>query len=127
MRIPKTTEHLLGALEEDLCLLAGAVHGLDAGDRANLRDLATNLRALVCFASVEGLLWRLVDELCVDDHVRVQLHQLGSVNLEHPLARGLIYLQCYRTVAPDPRIPVVTYSLRDFIKKRDAVFILGQG
>jgi hypothetical protein len=69
MRIPKTTEHLLGALEEDLCLLAGAVHGLDSGERANLRDLATNLRALVCFASVEGLLWRLVDELCVDDRV----------------------------------------------------------
>jgi hypothetical protein len=128
MSVPKTTEHKLAELEDHLFLLVGALDGLNAGEGAHLRHLAAELRTLICLSSgTEGLLWRLLDELGVTDHVT--LHRVGKVNVDHPLARGLRYLFLPLALpgCGDPRLPVETYSLHALIKKSEAIFIAGAG
>lgn len=128
MRVPKTIAHKLGDLEDHLFLLAGALVGLNAGEGAHLRHLAAELRVLVCMSSgTEGLVWRLVDELRVDDDV--QLHEVGNVDPQHPLSQKLrfMFLPLRSPGHGDSRLPVETYSLRDIIKNHEAVFVAGQG
>ena len=68
-------------------LLRGNLHGLRE-NLAYLKDISARLRVLVCSSSgTEGLLWRLVDELGVDD--KIFLHVPGKLKRDHPLAKGL--------------------------------------
>jgi hypothetical protein len=128
MQIRKTVLQKLGDLEDHLFLLTGALAGLDTGQGAHLRHIAAELRVLICLSSrVEGLVWRLVDELGLDDNV--QIHQVGNVDPERPFSQGLrfMFIPLRSPGRGDPRLPVETYSLRDIIKRHEAVYVAGQG
>ena len=86
-RIPKTLEDKIGDLDSHLFLLREHRQGLSES-RSHLKGMAAELRTLICYSSgTEGLLWRLVDELNVDD--RLFLHIPGRLRRDHPLAQGL--------------------------------------
>ena len=128
MRIAKTAAQKLADLEDHLFLLVNALAGFDSGQGAHLRHIAAELRVLICLSSgTEGLLWRLVDELHVDD--AVQVHRVMNVNPRHPLSQGLrfMFLPLRSPGRGDPRLPVGIYSLRDIIKTAEAVFVAGRG
>ena len=94
--VAKSTAQKLSALEDHLFLLAGSLAGLHKGDAAHLRDLAGKLRLLVCTSSgLTGLLWRLREDLNVDDTIYIRYP--GEVDINNPL--GLYFV--YATVAPD--------------------------
>lgn len=126
-RVPKTTEEKLADLDSHIFLLRQHLYHLDEGE-AHLKALSAELRVLVCLSSkTEGLLWRLVDEFKVSDEI--YLHVAGSVNTEYPLARDLqfVLISIQRGGFGDPRLPPDYYSLREIIKKYEAVFISGKG
>ncbi|MDA8247835.1 MAG: hypothetical protein M0Z28_01530, partial [Rhodospirillales bacterium] len=127
-RVQKTIGHKLAELEDHLLLLSQALDGLESGQIAHFRHLAAELRVLICESSgTDGLLWRLADELRVDDVV--VLHQIGNVDPAHPLAQGLRFhfLPLCSPGHGDPRLPIEAYSLRDIIRAHEAIFGSGQG
>lgn len=126
-RVPKTTKEKLEDLDSHIFLLRQHLYHLD-DDEAHLKALSAELRVLVCLSSKsEGLLWRLVDEFKVSDEI--YLHIAGRVNLGHPLAKGLqfVLIPIQRGGLGDPRLLPDYYSLREIIKRHEAVFISGKG
>lgn len=127
-RIQKTLKQKLLDLEEHLFLLDYHLSRLKERE-AHLKGLATELRVLVCFSSrTEGLLWRLTDELDISDVLYV--HFLGSLDTQHPLARGIdLFLlpPLHRGGQGDPQIPPNYWSLKSMLKEGDAVIVLGKG
>lgn len=128
MKIAKSLTHKLGDLEDHLFLLANSLDGLDSGQTAHLRQLAAELRVLICYSSgTEGLLWRVANEMAVSDDV--EIHQVGNVDPDHPLSKGLEY--CFVPIAfpghGDERLPVETYPLKEIIKEDEAIFVAGRG
>ena len=122
-RKPRTIPELLLALDHHQFLLRTALHGLRT-DRAFIKTLATELRTLICFSSgTEGLLWRLTDALKVSDEI--DLHVGESVNRDHPLNAGLIIWQLpmHRTEDGPPGQHADRYSLREVIKKCEAIYV----
>jgi hypothetical protein len=87
LRIPKTLEQKLSDLDAHLFLLREHWNDLRE-NTSHLKVISAELRTLVCFSSDrEGLLWRLADELGVDDNIF--LHVPGKLKRDHPLAKGL--------------------------------------
>jgi hypothetical protein len=126
--VPKTAAQKLSDLEDHLFLLNNALSGLDAGQGAHLRQIAAELRVLICRSNrIEGLLWRLVDELHASDHV--QIHQVGNVDPTLPLAQELTFafVPLHSPGRGSPLLPVTTYSLRDLIKTHEAVYVASRG
>lgn len=126
-RINKTIAQKLSDLDDHLFLLRENLHRLNEGD-AYLKIISAELRVLVCFSSGrEGLLWRLVDDFDVSD--LVHLHVAGNVNKEQPLAKGLHFaiVPLQRAGYGDPRLPPHYYSLKEIMKKQEAVYIAGKG
>jgi hypothetical protein len=114
------------ALDDHLFLLRDAWHNLWRDD-ARLKILASELRLLICLSSgTEGLLWRLTQELKVDESVYV--HVPGEVDLNHPLSRGLqfMHMPLYRGGKGDPRVPVRQLNFRLLVKNRPAIFVEGE-
>lgn len=125
--VPKTTEQLLSALEDHLFLLSQSLHGLIGGDAAYMRELAGKLRSIICYSKgLEGLLWRLCDEVGADDAVLIRYP--GQVDSTNPLVRGLGFV--FAPVAPDgsgdERVPLHPWSLRDHIKIHEAIYVDGE-
>ena len=129
MRIPKSLNDKLSELEDHVLLTTQALTGLNSEQSAaHLRHLAAELRVLVCTShGTEGLLWRLADEMNVSD--AVVLHEIGNIDRENPLAQALRF-----AFAPlctpgqgDPRLAIENYSLKEIIKRHEAVFVAGQG
>lgn len=124
-RIRKTLTGRLLDLDAHFFLLQEAIRGLCEGEYAYLKSLSAELRVLVCLSSgTEGLLWRLAEELNVQDHVHVHLPP-GGIEKNHPLANGLqlAFIPIARAGMGDPRLPQVWISLKGIIKECMAVYI----
>lgn len=122
-RIPRKLPELLAALDHHQFLLRQSMHGLRE-DQAHVKILASELRTLICKSSgTEGLLWRIVDELNVSDVVPLQAG--GSVNRDHPQARGLTIakIPLWRPGEGPPGLPVEYHRLRDIIKEDEAIYV----
>jgi hypothetical protein len=86
--------------------------------------LASELRTLICDSSgTEGLLWRIADALNVSDVV--QLQAAGSLNRDHPRARGLSIakIPLWRPGEGPPGLPTKDYPLRKIIKRKEAIYV----
>jgi hypothetical protein len=100
IRVRKTVLQQLTDLEAHLFLLREHRHNL-AKDLDYIKAIAAELRVLVCLSSgTEGLLWRLLERYHVSD--QVELHVAGSVDRDHPLARGLMF---WFSILADPTRP----------------------
>jgi hypothetical protein len=122
----RSLEDKLRALDDHIFLLRENLQELKHDD-ARLKVVAAELRVLVCLSSgTEGLLWRLVEELGVNDRVRV--HLPGRVDPSHPLSQGLqfYFLPLVRAGKGDPRVPTGLRSLRTLMKEDPAVFVDGK-
>lgn len=117
---------MLSALEDHLYLLQRTLADLAAGDAAHLRQLAAQLRALVCTSSsMPGLLWRLRDELHVNDGVSIRYP--GRIDTNNPITRGMLFGAAL--VRADgsglSAISPETWSLHEHIHVHEAVFVDG--
>ena len=125
-RIPKDLQRQVGELEDHLHFLRLDLARL-SGDAAYIKRVATELRVLICKASgTDGLLWRLVNALRVDDGVLV--HVPGNIDPDHPLARGLSI--CSAPIQrPTPELErhrrSEIHSLRQLIQEAEAIWVLG--
>lgn len=127
-RIPKTLYRKLQDLDDHFYLLEGALTKLPAVDDVYLKSLAAELRVLVCHSSgTEGLIWRLADELDIQDWVNV--HLAGNVDQGHPLAEGLdfAFVPIFRAGQGDPRLTPAYYSLKGIVKECQAIFVSRKG
>lgn len=127
-RPKKTIARKLRDLEDHLHFLDESMQKLAAGDVAYLKPIAAELRVLVCKSSgTEGLLWRLLDELHLEDAVHV--HLAGNLDRDHPLAQGLQFI--FAPVLPagrgDPRLTPGHYSLKMIVKECEALVVAAKG
>jgi len=125
IRIPKTIEQKLSDLDAHLFLLRENWHGLKE-NASYLKTVSAELRTLVCISGpTEGLLWRLLDELGVDD--TIFLHVPGKLKRDHPLAKGLRFavVPIHRGGKGDPQLPPRHHSLKYVIKKCEALIVSG--
>lgn len=127
-RPKKTLARKLRDLEDHLHFLNESLAKLVSGDEAYLKPLAAELRVLACKSSgTEGLLWRVLDELKVNDAVHLQL--AGNLDRDHPLTQNLQFLfaPVRRAGYGDPRLPPGQYSLKAIIKECEAAVVSGTG
>ena len=92
----------------------------------HIKALAAELRVLLCLSGkTEGLLWRLIDALHLDDTVYV--HQPPSFDPAHPLAskRVLSFCRLHRADLWSGSPPVAKQSYRRIIKEFEAAFAAG--
>ena len=125
-RIPKTLSHKLDDLDAHLFIVREHLRKLNEST-SHMKVLSAELRTLLCWSSgTEGLLWRLVDELGIDD--RIFLHVAGDLIEDHPLAQGLQFsiVPIQRGGKGDPRLPPYHYSLKEVIKERQALIAGGK-
>lgn len=125
-RIPKTLSNKLDDLDSHLFIVREHLSKLNESP-SHLKVIAAELRALLCWSSgTEGLLWRLVDELNVDD--KIFLHVPGDIIEDHPLAQGLQFLivPLKRGGKGDPKLPPFNYSFKEVIKERQALVVGGK-
>lgn len=125
-RNAKSIEQKLLDLDAHMYLLRQHLHKL-RDSKSHLKVIAAELRTLVCKSSgTEGLLWRLADELKVDD--LVALHLPGKLKQDHPLVRGLEFMivPIFRAGKGDPRLIPGNYSFRAVIKDAEALVALGK-
>lgn len=86
-RVSKTLEQKVLDLDAHLYLLRIHLYSLRES-ASHLKAIATELRTLLCRSSgTEGLLYRLIHELSVDDSIN--LHVPGDLIQDHPLVQGL--------------------------------------
>lgn len=127
-RIPKSLEQNLHDLDAHLFSLREHLHKLGESP-SHLKDLSAQLRLLVCTTGrdcTEGLLFRLINELKIDD--KIFLHVPGKLKQDHPLARGLQFLivPIQRGGKGDPKLPPDYYSLKEIINDTEALVIGGE-
>lgn len=126
LQTPKPLEQKLSDLDAHLFLLREHWHGL-AESADHLKVISAELRALVCYSSyTEGLMWRLADELKIDDGIF--LHVPGKLIPDHPLAKGLhfAFVPIQRGGKGDPKLPPDHYSLKYIIKDCEALTVKGK-
>ena len=125
-RIPKTLTEKLNDLDSHLFIVREHLTKLKEST-SHLKVISAELRTLLCWSSgTEGLLWRLVDELNVDD--KIFLHVPGDLIENHPLAQGIQFLivPIKRGGKGDPRLTPHHYSLKEVIKERQALVAGGK-
>ena len=125
-RIPKTLSHKLDDLDAHLFIIREHLRELNEST-SHMKVLSAELRTLLCWSSgTEGLLWRLVDELAIDDCIF--LHVPGDLIEDHPLAQGLQFsiVPIQRGGKGDPRLPPYNCSFKEIIKERQALIIGGK-
>jgi len=123
LRIPKSLDELLGDLDHHLFLLRHGLRNLFS-DEAYLKSITAELRTLVCLSScTDGLVWRLADELDIDD--QILLETVVGVDREHPLSQGMQFatIPLNRPGWSAPGIEAGPVSLREVIKEFEAIFI----
>lgn len=126
-RIPKTIKRHLYDLDHHLFILREQFHKLNEGE-ARLKVLAAELIVLLCKSSgTDGLLWRLVEKLKVNDQIDVQTFK--GVNTDHHQARGLHFasIPFFRSGFGPTEIPSAKISSEEIIKTFEAVFIGSKG
>lgn len=124
-RTPKSLSQKLNNLDDHQFLLRRSLHDLPQ-EPAELKILATELRTLVCHSSdLDGLLWRLCDELSVTDQIEM-FAPLG-VDLDHLLAKDLKFAIC-TVKRPDQlkglqNAKAELLSLRKLFEEHEAVYL----
>lgn len=124
--VPKSSDQLLSALEDHLYLLQRTLGDLASGDAAHLRQLAAQLRALVCTSSgMPGLLWRLRDEININDGVSIRYP--GKIDANNPITRGMLFgaAPVRADGSGSSAIPQETWSLHEHIHVHEAAFVDG--
>ena len=124
--VPKSSDQMLSALEDHLYLLRRTLADLATGDAAHLRQLAAQLRALVCTSrGMPGLLWRLRDELNVNDGVSIRYP--GKIDTNNPITRGMLFGAApVRADGSGPSaISPEAWSLHEHIHVHEAAFVDG--
>lgn len=125
-RIAKTLNDKLQDLDSHLYLLREHRQGLSEST-THLKAIAAELRTLICFSSqTEGLLWRLVDELHVDD--KIYVHVVGKLNSDHPMTQGLQFYIYHiaRGGKGNPKLPPQNRSFKDIVKNSESLFAAGK-
>lgn len=125
-RIPKSLSQKLDDLDAHLFIVRDHLSKLNESS-SHLKILSAELRTLVCSSSgTEGLLWRLVDELKIDD--RIFLHVAGDLIEDHPLAQGLKFMifPIKRGGKGDPQLTPGYYSFKEIIKETQALVACGK-
>jgi hypothetical protein len=125
-RIPKTLSQKLDDLDAHLFIVRDHLSKLNESS-SHLKILSAELRTLVCQSSwAEGLLWRLVDELKIDD--RIFLHVPGDLIEDHPLVQGLQFMivPIKRGGQGDPQLTPGYYSFKDIIEETQALVACGK-
>lgn len=125
-RIQKTLIQKLDDLDAHLFTIREHLKKINEST-SHLKVLSAELRTLLCWSShTEGFLWRLVDELNIDD--KIFLHVPGDLIEDHPLAQGLQFLivPIKRGGKGDPRLPPFNYSFKEVIKERQALVASGK-
>ncbi len=127
-RVSKTLGTKILDLEAHLYLLRKHMDGLRES-RSHIKSIAGELRLLLCRSSgAEGLLYRLVEELSVNDSVN--LHVPGELDPDHPLTKGLQFMlvPIWRGgQGPKPKeIPAHDYSFLKIIRYAQALVASGK-
>lgn len=119
-RFRRDLNDLLLALDDHMVVLRAAI--LRAREEPSfIKTVASELRVLVCHASgTEGLLWRICERLQVSDFVHVV--DIGEVDPDHPLARGLEFHASLIRRPPENEIGV-EISLKEIIKTFQAIYV----
>ncbi len=126
-QIAKTNSQLLNALEEHLSTLVPMLAGLQSGDAAHVKDIATKLRLLICGSSgQQGLLWDLSEKVKARDTFQIRYAKIDANN--HFVTRGLQVFDSHKLAnAPGTPIPLREVSLREHISSHEIAFIDGVG
>jgi len=125
-RIPKALSHKFDDLDAHLFIVREHLGKLNES-ASHMKVLSAELRTLLCWSSgTEGLLWRLVEELSIDD--RIYLHVPGDLIEDHPLSQGLQFMivPIQRGGKGDPRLTPYHYSFKEVIKERQALIAGGK-
>jgi hypothetical protein len=123
MGFPKSLLEKIEALDDHQFLLRENLHSLQ-NDLAHAKAISAELRVLACYSSgTEGLLWRLASELGVPDFLELQV--AAAYNRNHQLNYALHFatVPCFRPGTGPPEIPVSVVSLKDLIKRYEAIFL----
>lgn len=124
-RTPKPLGQKLSDLDDHQFLLRRSLHDLPK-EPANLKTLAAELRTLVCRSSdVDGLLWRLCNELSVSD--QIELFAPLCINRDHPHAKGLQFalnpVRRPEQLRGLPNSKAELLSLRELFEQHEAVYL----
>lgn len=125
-RVSKPLEQKVLDLDAHLHLLRTHLAGL-RDSASHLKAIATELRTLLCLShGTEGLLYRLIDELSVDD--RINLHVAGDLIQDHPLVEGLQFaiVPIRRDGQGPPEITPHDHSFRAVIRHAQALVAVGK-
>lgn len=125
-RVKKSLEQKALDLDAHLYLLRTHLNGLRES-ASHLKAIAAELRTLLCRSSgTEGLLYRLIDELNVDD--RVNLHVPGDLIQDHPLVHGLQFaiVPIRREGQGPAEITPYDHSFRGVIRDAQALVAVGK-
>ncbi len=87
IKATKTRQQKLKDLDDHLGLLRHYLHEMQR-DQSFIKPISATLRVLVCKSRIEGLLWRLTNDLSVDD--RVHIHSPLELDRKNPLTRGSV-------------------------------------
>jgi len=126
-RVPKTLQQKVLDLDAHLYLLRKHLEGLRNSPAAHIKAIAAELRVLLCRSSGgEGLLYRLVEELAVNDSIN--LHVPGELIPDHPLCQGLQFLciPLSRGGQGPEQIPAYDYSFLKIIRDSQALVATGK-
>lgn len=123
-QVAKTNSQLLNALEEHLSTLVPMLAGLQSGDAAHVKDIATKLRLLICGSSgQQGLLWDLSDKVKASDTFQIRY---AKIDADNPLTRGLQLFDSHKLAnAPGTPIPLREVSLHEHISSHEIAFVDG--
>lgn len=125
-RVGKTLEQKVLDLDAHLFLLRTHLRGL-RDSASHLKAIAAELRTLVCRSSgTEGLLYRLIQEMGVDD--LIHLHVPGKVRQDHPLFKNLEFLiaPIFRGGQGPEQIKPMDHSFRAVIRTAEALVAKGR-
>ena len=125
-RVKKSLAQMVLDLDAHLYLLRLHFKGLSES-ASHLKAIAAELRTLLCFSSgTEGLLYRLIHELGVDDSVN--LHVPGDIIQNHPLVQGLQFLiiPIKRGGQGPAEITPYNHSFRSVIRDAQALVAVGK-
>ncbi|WP_417851624.1 hypothetical protein [Thalassoglobus sp.] len=123
-RIPKSLAGKLRDLDDHVFLLRSNINGLKNGESAHVKQIAAELRTLICFSSgTEGLLWRLTQALNVSDEIYVSApYAIDRENpITHSMSFSLFHIQRGELV-PEMFHPQV-HSLKEIVKEYEAIYL----
>lgn len=125
-RVRKSLPQKVLDLDSHLYLLRSHLSNLTES-ASHLKAIAAELRTLLCRSSgTDGLLYRLIEELGVDD--RVNLHIAGDLDQDNPITQSLqfAFVPVRREGQGPAEIPPYDHSFRAVIRDAQALVAAGK-